>query len=77
MPQKQAGGRSSSGVGLLISNANTSFIAHSGEVSALSADILRFDQVLRLYVPEADPARETLRQFCFPSSRGISASTIS
>lgn len=50
-------------LGLLISNANTSFIARSGEVTALSADILRLDQMLRLYGPEADPVRGTLRQY--------------
>src|SRR6266853_5678015 len=43
-------------LGLLISNANTSFIARSDEVTALSADILRLDQMLRLYGPEANPA---------------------
>src|SRR6476661_4807944 len=50
-------------LGLLISNANTSFIARSGEVTTLSADILRLDQMLRLYGPEADPARGKLLQF--------------
>ena len=35
-------------LGLLISNANTSFIARNGEVTTLSADILRLDQMLRL-----------------------------
>jgi hypothetical protein len=62
-------------LGLLISNANTSFIARSGEVTTLSADILRLDQMLRLYGPEADPARGKLHQFAerktndlFPSS---------
>jgi hypothetical protein len=50
-------------LGLLISNANTSFIARGGEVTELSADILRLDQMLRLYGQEADPARDTLRQY--------------
>lgn len=50
-------------LGLLISNANTSFIARNGEVTGLSADILRLDQMLRLYGPEADPARGKLRQY--------------
>jgi len=50
-------------LGLLISNANASFIARSGEVTALSADILRLDQMLRLYGPEADPAREALQRY--------------
>jgi hypothetical protein len=46
---------SSAGARALISNANTSFITGSGEVTALSADILRLDQMLRLYGLEADP----------------------
>ena len=50
-------------LGLLISNANTSFIARSGEVTTLSADILRLDQMLRLYGLEAEPARGKLLQF--------------
>jgi hypothetical protein len=50
-------------LGLLISNANTSFIARTGEVTALSADISRLDQMLRLYGPEANPARGKLRQY--------------
>ena len=50
-------------LGLLISNANTSFITRSGEVKSLSADISRLDQMLRLYGPEAVPAREKLRQY--------------
>ena len=50
-------------LGLLISNANASFIARSGEVTALSADLLRLDQMLRLYGPEADPAREALQRY--------------
>jgi len=50
-------------LGLLISNANTSFIARNGEVTMLSADILRLDQMLRLYGPEANPARGKLQQF--------------
>jgi hypothetical protein len=50
-------------LGLLISNANASFIKLGGEVTALSAEILRLDQVLRRYGPEAEPARQTLRQF--------------
>src|SRR3982074_3965452 len=50
-------------LGLLISNANTSFIARNGEVTMLSTDILRLDQMLRLYGPEANPARGKLLQF--------------
>jgi hypothetical protein len=50
-------------LGLLISNANTSFIARTGEVTTLSADILRLDQMLRMYGPEGNPARGKLLQF--------------
>ena len=50
-------------LGLLISNANSSFITRAGEVTALSADILRLEQMLRRYGPEADTARRTLRQY--------------
>jgi hypothetical protein len=50
-------------LGLLISNANASFRARAGDVTALSADILRLEQMLRRYGPEADTARRTLRQY--------------
>jgi hypothetical protein len=49
-------------LGLLISNANTSFSALGGEVTTLSAQILRLDR-LRRYGPETGSARETLRQY--------------
>src|SRR5947207_15090357 len=42
-------------LGLLVSNANTSFIARNGEVTLLSADILRSEQMLRLDGPGANP----------------------
>jgi hypothetical protein len=50
-------------LGLLISNANTSFSALGGEVTTLSAEILRLDQLMRRYGPDTDPARETLRHY--------------
>lgn len=50
-------------LGLLISNANNSFIALGGEVTTLSAQILRLDRLLHRYGPDADPARETLREY--------------
>ena len=50
-------------LGLLISNANTSFRALGGEVTTLSAQILRLDQILRRYGPDTDAAREMLRQY--------------
>jgi hypothetical protein len=50
-------------LGLLISNANASFVTRAGEVIALSAEILRLEQMLRRYGPEADTARRTLRQY--------------
>jgi len=50
-------------LGLLIANANVSFIARNTEVTALSVDIIRLDRMLRLYGPEADPARKMLRRY--------------
>jgi hypothetical protein len=50
-------------LGLLISNANSLFIARGGEVTALSAEILRLDRILRRYGSETEPARETLRRY--------------
>src|SRR5262245_23304101 len=50
-------------LGLLISNANSSFTRLGGEVTALSAQILRLDQILRRYGVDAEPARSTLRQY--------------
>ena len=50
-------------LGLLISNANTKFSVLEGEVTALSAEILRLDQILRQYGPDTNVARETLRQY--------------
>jgi hypothetical protein len=50
-------------LGLLISNANTKFTRLGGEVTTLSAEILRLDYILRRYGPGAEPARNTLLQF--------------
>lgn len=50
-------------LGLLISNANNTFIAIGGEVTALSAQILRLDRILQRYGSDADRARETLGQY--------------
>ena len=69
-------------LGLLISNANTSFRALGGEVTTLSAQILRLDNILRRYGPDTYQARETLRQYaeqkmpiCFPTKGQTFAST--
>jgi hypothetical protein len=50
-------------LGLLISNANSSFISLGGEVTTLSSQILRLGHLLRRYGPETKEARQTLRQF--------------
>jgi len=50
-------------LGLLVSTANSSFQTRAGEVTQLSADIVRLDRMLRRYGTEADPARETLRHY--------------
>jgi len=50
-------------LGFLLSNANTSFSSLGGQVTALSAQILRLDQMLGRYGPDTAPARETLRLY--------------
>jgi hypothetical protein len=50
-------------LGLLISNANTSFTVVGGQVTAMSAQIIRLDQIMRRYGPETAQARELLRQY--------------
>ena len=50
-------------LGLLISNANSSFTAVGGQVTAMSAEILRLDQILGRYGPETAQARELLRHY--------------
>ena len=50
-------------LGLLISNANSSFIRLGGEVTTLSAEILRLDKILLRYGSDAEAARETLREY--------------
>lgn len=50
-------------LGLLLSNANSSFNAVQGQVTSLSAEILRLDQLLRRYGPETKLARDTLREY--------------
>jgi hypothetical protein len=50
-------------LGFLISNANTSFTRLGGDVTALSAQILRLDQILRRYGADAEPARNTLLRY--------------
>ena len=47
-------------LGLLLSNANNSFNAVQGQ---LSAEILRLDQLLRRYGSDTKSARETLREY--------------
>jgi hypothetical protein len=50
-------------LGLLISNANSSFTAVGGHVTAMSAQILRLDQILHRYGPETAQAQELLRRY--------------
>jgi hypothetical protein len=50
-------------LGLLISNANASFSRLGGEVTTLSAQILRLDRILLRYGPESQPARHVLREY--------------
>jgi len=50
-------------LGLLISNANSSFTRLGGEVTTLSAQILRLDHMLRRYEADTEPARNTLLEY--------------
>jgi hypothetical protein len=50
-------------LGLLLSNANSSFNAMQGQVVSLSSEILRLDQLLRKYGPDTKLAREKLREY--------------
>jgi hypothetical protein len=50
-------------LGLLLSIANTSFRTEQQQLVSVSTDLLRIDQLLRAYGPEADRARSTLRQY--------------
>ena len=50
-------------LGLLLSNANNSFNAVQGQVTSLSAEILRLDQLLRRYGADTKLAREKLQEY--------------
>src|SRR5205814_7985202 len=50
-------------LGLLISNANTSFTRLGGQVTALSAEILRLDHMLRRYGADSEPAQNKLLHY--------------
>ena len=50
-------------LGLLLSNANSSFSTVQGQVNAISAQILRLDQLLRRYGSDTELAREKLREY--------------
>jgi hypothetical protein len=58
-------------LGLLISNANNSFIALGGQVTSLSAQIIRLDQILRRYGPDTEPAREILQRYAEQKSEDL------
>ena len=51
-------------LGLLISNANNSFIALGGQVTSLSAQIIRLDQILRRYARTVAISHEIGRASC-------------
>jgi hypothetical protein len=50
-------------LGLLISNASSSFSTRNSEVTRISADMVRMDRLLRRYGPEADGARKALQRY--------------
>jgi hypothetical protein len=50
-------------IGLLISNASSSFTARNRDLGQLSADIMRLDALLRRYGPEANAIRDVLQRY--------------
>jgi hypothetical protein len=56
-------------LGLLISNANAWFITRAGEVTALSAHILRLEQMLRRYGPETGHSSTDAAAVCRAQDR--------
>ena len=50
-------------LGLLISSANSAFSTRNGEMTLLSADVIRLDQLLLRYGAEAEAARDALQQY--------------
>jgi hypothetical protein len=64
-------------LGLLLSNANTTYTTRSNDVTRMSAELIRLDHLLLRYGPETNAARATLRQYAaqksadlFPVRRG-------
>ena len=47
----------------MISTANSSFSARSGEVASISIDLIRINRVMQRYGPEADDVRAKLRTY--------------
>jgi hypothetical protein len=58
-------------LGLLLSIANTTFLTEQQQVIAISTDLVRVDQLLRAYGPEADGARGALRQYAASKLRDM------
>ena len=50
-------------LGLMISTASSSFSARSGEVTAISVDLIRMNRMMQRYGPEADDVRAKLRTY--------------
>jgi CDP-diglyceride synthetase len=58
-------------LGLLLSLANTSFGTEQQQLISISTELLRIDQLLRAYGPEADGARAALRQYAAGNLRDM------
>jgi len=64
---------------LMLSAANSTFSVNAGIVKKLSSDLINLDHMLRMYGPDADAARSTLRAYAskknaelFPASDALS-----
>src|SRR5438094_2896762 len=50
-------------LGLMISTASSSFATQSGEMTAISVDLVRINRMMQRYGPEADDVRAKLRTY--------------
>jgi CRP-like cAMP-binding protein len=58
-------------MGLLISNASSSFTARTDAIHSLAIDVIKLDRALQQYGPEAGNIRETLQSYAQSKTRAL------
>ena len=58
-------------LGLLLSNANSSYTEAQKQLTSTASDLIRIDHLLRLYGPEADEARKAIRLYAAAMSKDV------